>query len=161
MLFASMPSKVVIGLQADKAARRARRPSILTSPNSCSLRNYQGVKQRVPLTKGLANRGFTLLEIMIVILVIPILVAIAVPNYMQSRAKSRRTVCLENLRLIDSAKEQAAMAKSLKEGDSLQWTDVVPTYIKGSPSCPTGGAYSLNAVGTDPTCSLAQIGHHQ
>lgn len=72
------------------------------------------MKQHAPLTRGLANRGFTLIEIMIVILVISVLVAIAVPNFMQSRATSRRTACLENLRLLESAKDQAAMALSLK-----------------------------------------------
>lgn len=98
---------------------------------------------------------------MVVILVISILLSIAVPNFMQSRATSRRTACLENLRLIDQAKDQLAMANRLKQGDPANWTEVVPKYLKTNPRCPTGGTYSLNSIGSDPTCSLAVIGHHQ
>ncbi|MES1227252.1 MAG: hypothetical protein ABUL72_01195 [Armatimonadota bacterium] len=98
---------------------------------------------------------------MVVILIIAIIFAIATPSFVQSRARSRRTSCLQNLRLIESAKDQCAMAKSLKEGAAIDWSDLVPQYIKGRPSCPTGGAYSLNTVGTDAVCSLAVIGHHQ
>ena len=119
------------------------------------------MKHRVPLRrKGLANRAFTLIEIMVVILIIAIVVAISIPSFMQSRAVSRRTSCLENLRVVESAKEQCAMAKNLKNGDSVDWTDLVPTYIKSQPSCPSGGAYSINAIGTDASCSLFKIGHH-
>jgi prepilin-type N-terminal cleavage/methylation domain-containing protein len=119
------------------------------------------VKHRVPSQKkGLAGRGFTLVEVMIVILIISVITAIAVPNFMQTRARSRRTVCLENLRLIESAKTQAAMAKNLKEGSTMNWSDLLPTYIKKMPQCPTGGAYTVGNVGTDATCSLATIGHH-
>jgi len=134
---------------------------LIPGQQAATLWKYRCVKHRVPLRcKGLANRAFTLIEIMVVILIISIVVAIAVPNFFQSRATSRRTACLENLRLIESAKDQCAMAKNLKNGDSVDWPDLVPTYIKAQPSCPTGGTYALNAIGTDASCSLFKIGHH-
>lgn len=111
-------------------------------------------------SRGLANRAFTLVEIMVVVLIIAIIVAISIPSFMQSRAVSRRTSCLENLRVIESAKDQCAMAKNLKNGDSVDWSDLVPMYIKSQAVCPTGGTYSINAIGTDATCSLFNIGHH-
>ena len=120
------------------------------------------MKDRVTLQrKGLADRGFTLIEIMIVVLIVGIVTAIAVPNFMQSRAVSRKTACLENLRLIESAKDQFAMAKSLPQDAIVYWPDIVPNYLKTSPQCPTGGTYNLNPVGTDASCSLGTLGHHE
>ena len=120
------------------------------------------MEHRVPLRgRGLAAQGFTLVEIMVVVLIISMIVAISIPNFMRSRAMSRKTACLENLRVVESAKEQFAMAANRKNGDSVAWDDLVPAFIKTTPSCPTGGQYTLNPVGTDATCSLAQIGHHQ
>lgn len=63
--------------------------------------------------------------------------------------------CVYNLRLIDQAKEQCAMAKSLKRGDAVP-ADQISQYIKGgvdSLTCPEGGKYTINAVGEAPVCS--------
>ena len=105
------------------------------------------------------HRAFTLLEIMVVVLIVAILVSIAVPNFVQVRAKSRRTICIQNLRQIDEAKDQLAMAKSLAKGSSVDWPDIVPTYLKLAPTCPTGGIYTIGAIETDPSCSLSWLGH--
>jgi prepilin-type N-terminal cleavage/methylation domain-containing protein len=126
---------------------------------SC-LRKYQDVKDRLPLLrKGLACRGFTLIEIMVVILILSVIVAIAVPTAVKTSVTSRRTTCVENLRLLESAKEQCAMANNLKSGGAVYWTDVVPTYLKNTPRCPTDGIYTLNPVGVPATCSLTALGH--
>ncbi len=52
------------------------------------------------------------------------------------------------------------MANSMPSGRSTAWPDLVPTYVKRVPICPTGGAYATNPIDSDPTCSLANIGHH-
>lgn len=105
--------------------------------------------------KKRSNRGFTLVEIMIVVLIIGILMAIAVPNFVRARESSRRSSCVANLKQIDSGKEQWAMDNRAASGAAVAMTDLVPTYVKSTPTCPAGGTYTVNAVGTNPACSIA------
>lgn len=99
------------------------------------------------------KKGFTLVEIMIVVLIIGILLAIAVPNFIRARETSRSRSCVANLRQIDAAKEQWAMDNRAADGDAVGGT-LWPDYIKREPECPSGGAYTINVIGTDPTCSI-------
>lgn len=101
------------------------------------------------------KKGFTLVEIMIVVLIIGILLAIAVPNFVRARETSRTRTCIANLRQIDSAKEQYAMEARLAAGAAVTNANLVPDYMKRYPACPSGGTYTNNAVGADPTCSIA------
>jgi len=101
------------------------------------------------------RHGFTLVEIMIVVLIIGILLAIAVPNFVRARDSSRTQSCIANLRQIDSAKEQWAMDNKKNTGDTMAMGDLAGVYMKSTPSCPAGGTYTLNAVGTNPTCSVS------
>src|SRR4051794_34425370 len=104
------------------------------------------------------NKAFTLVEIMIVVLIIGILMAIAVPNFIKARENSRRSSCIANLKQIDSAKEQWAMDNKAASGAAVLMSDIAGVYMKGAatgPACPAGGAYTVNNVGTNPTCSLS------
>jgi len=98
------------------------------------------------------TKGFTLVEIMIVVLIIGILMAIAVPNFIKARSNSRLQTVVANLKQIDSAKEQWAMENGKKTGDACASTDVSPTYMKTFPNnTPVTGTYLPNAIGTNPT----------
>ena len=102
--------------------------------------------------------AFTLVEIMIVVLIIGILMAIAVPNFIRARETSRRNSCIANMKQMDSAKEQWAMDNKAASGAAVQMSDIAGVYMKGSvagPACPAGGAYTVNPVGTNPACSKA------
>ena len=105
-----------------------------------------------------ANRAFTLIEIMIVVLIIGILLAIAVPNFIRAREQSRAKACSSNLRQIDSAEEQWAMDTRAAQGAAAPATTALygaNLYIKVAPLCPSSGTYTIGAVGVAPVCTLA------
>ena len=99
--------------------------------------------------------AFTLVEIMIVVLIIGILMAIAVPNFVKARESSRKNSCIANLKQTDSAKEQWAMDNKKDAGATVAFTDLVGAtlYMKSTPTCPSSGTYTVGAIGTNPTCN--------
>ncbi len=100
------------------------------------------------------NKGFTLVEIMIVVLIIGILLAIAVPNFIQARNTSRTKTCIANMRQIESAKEQWAMETNQASTAVPVQGDLYPTYMKSWPTCPAAGTYTIGAISASPTCSV-------
>src|SRR5688572_14354953 len=99
--------------------------------------------------------AFTRGAIMIVIAIIGLLAAIAVPNFIKARTKSQKTVCIKNLQMIDGAKEVWALEAKRHVSDPVVVADV-NTYIKGGePICPGSGKYEYNDLRTPPTCTVA------
>ena len=110
-------------------------------------------------TQNLRQLAFTLVEIMIVVAIIGLLAAIAIPNFVKARATSQANACINNLTKIEAAANQFALEKSKKTGDSVTYPDDLTPYIKmnsgGSiPPCPAGGTYSYTTVGGLAACSL-------
>jgi prepilin-type N-terminal cleavage/methylation domain-containing protein len=86
--------------------------------------------------------GFTLVEIMIVVAIIALLAAIAVPNFLRSRKRSQATQILEDLRQIDSAKDQFAIENNKKGTDPVDWADI-QLYLKDGTRLHSSGGTDL------------------
>ena len=134
-----------------------------TNSRSCSRRRRRG--------------GFTLIEIMIVILVIGILLNIAAPQFIGARDKSQARSCVKNLSDFQTAKEQYAMDSKIPASSAaaVTWTNISP-YIRSTPStdatkgpaCPSNATiyYVFGPVGADPSCpyyrsSATPLAYHQ
>jgi len=106
--------------------------------------------------------GFTLVEIMIVVAIISLLAAIAIPNFVKARTASQKTACVSNLKQIDGAKATWALENKRANSDSPVDTDLFgsTSYIRSKPSCPANGTYTLDIVGNKPACSLAATEGH-
>ena len=89
---------------------------------------------------------------MIVVGIVAILLAIAIPNFVSAQASSRAETCISDLKSIETAKEQYAMDNGLVSGSAVpDAAALVPTYMPAWPMGPITGTYTANAVGADPT----------
>lgn len=104
--------------------------------------------------------GFTLVEIMIVVAIIGLLAAIAIPNFVKARTTAQTNACVNNLRQIDGAKDQWALEAGKSTGDACAMTDIVG-YLRNEPTCPVGKtAYTVGAIGTTPLCASTAAAVH-
>ena len=96
--------------------------------------------------------GFTLVEIMIVVAIIGLLAAIAIPNFVRARETAQLNSIVNNLRIIEGAKDQWALENKKGTGDTPVSTDVSP-YLKNTtmPTGVVGETYNINAVGVSAT----------
>jgi prepilin-type N-terminal cleavage/methylation domain-containing protein len=108
-------------------------------------------------TNSLHRSAFTLVEIMIVVAIIGMLAAIAIPNFVNAKNHAQSVACGKNLQTLFAAKQMWSMegkhpSTAIPTDDDLFGSG---KFIAVKPSCPAGGAYTLNAADQKPACSIA------
>ena len=106
---------------------------------------------------------------MIVVAIIGMLAAIAIPNFIRARTTSQQNACINNLRLIDSSKQQWALEQRRQSGDTPASTDLQPYLGRGAagelPTCPVDTTYTFTTsytpgnVASKPVCNLVSSTH--
>ena len=100
---------------------------------------------------------------MIVVAIIGLLAAIAIPNFIKARTTSQKNACINNLRQVDGAIQQWALENKQAATATVAFTDI-SGYLKNSVICPSGGttfadSYTVKDVSTKPVCQKDNVNH--
>src|SRR5437899_11685798 len=114
-----------------------------------------------PRTNG--RSGFTLVEVMIVVSLIALLAAMAVPGFLRSRNAAHKSTCINNLKQIDCAIQQWATEYKKPQSAAVDFSDISP-YLRGAVVCPSGGtsfsdSYTISTVADLPLCQKDPQSH--
>jgi type II secretion system protein G len=117
-----------------------------------------GEREVINMMRKMNRKGFTLVEIMIVVAIIGLLAAIAIPNFVKARETAQAQACVANLKQIEGAIQVLKLddgSAVISNASIVTGGNLVPDYIKRTPTCAGGGTYTLsNDTSVAPTCSI-------
>ncbi len=118
---------------------------------------------------SIRKAGFTLIEIMIVVAIIGLLAAIAIPNFVHARTTAQQNACINNLRQIDGAKQEWALENKAASTVTPTSDKIQPYMGRGTagslPTCPLDSSvtfttsYGIQNLSTAPTCLISPTNH--
>jgi prepilin-type N-terminal cleavage/methylation domain-containing protein len=112
----------------------------------------------VIVMRRMNRKGFTLVEIMIVVAIIGLLAAIAIPNFVRARETALKNACIANMKQIQGAIQVWAIDTGAASNATAGTGDLVLNYIKAWPKCGTA-TYAVPTVDGTPTCPSGTTGH--
>jgi hypothetical protein len=145
---------IMDGAGAEKASVSTMRDILLRRGEMESAFVFQNQKGGILVT-GKSTSGGKELVGGLMVAPIGLMAAIAIPSFVKARSTAQHNACINNLRQIDAAKEQAALAERWGDDQEVDIA-IVNQYIKGNktPICPQGGTYTYGKMNESPTCSI-------
>ncbi|MDB6053616.1 MAG: type secretion system protein [Verrucomicrobiales bacterium] len=111
------------------------------------------------------TNGFTLIEIMVVVGIIGLLAAIAMPSFLRPRARAQTNACINNIRQIEAAMQQWALENNKATNSHVTHSQLL-VYVKTPPICPAAGTtatfdscYTFDTVSDTPVCTTDPANH--
>jgi hypothetical protein len=104
---------------------------------------------------GISSAGAKEMAASVMIAPVGLMAAIAIPSFMKARSTSQSNACINNLRMLEAAKEQWALENKKAQGDAVLAPGILKYLGTGRmPICPQGGRYTLNVIGRNARCSM-------
>jgi prepilin-type N-terminal cleavage/methylation domain-containing protein len=131
-------------------------------------RPHKSKPSRVMKLAKSSQKGFTLIEIMIVVAIIGLLAAIAIPSFVHARTSSQQNACINNLRQIDGAKQNWALDNKESPTTTPLSSDIQTYLGRGTgslPWCPSdvnsafSSSYDINSLQMPPSCQIVPTSH--